>query len=137
MDLQTNKAIVRRFNLEYIEGGNVDVFHQTIHPDFVNHTAPAGVSKGPDGVSYYINEVLKKAFGNLRVEILHQVAEGDMVVTHKVFHAVHRGDFMGIPATGKQITLRLMDMIRLKDGLYTEHWAIRDMPHLIDQLTNN
>jgi predicted ester cyclase len=137
MDMQTNKTIVRKFNMEYIEGGNDDVFYQIIHPDFINHTAPAGVSAGPDGVSYYINEVLKKAFSNLKVEILNQVAEGDQVVTYKAFHATHTGEFMGIAPTGKNITLRLIDIIRLNNGQYTDHWAIRDVPHLMNQLTNN
>jgi predicted ester cyclase len=80
--------------------------------------------------------VLKKAFGNLRVEILNQVAEGDLVFTHKAFHARHVGEFMGVPATGKDITMLIMDIIRLKDGLYTEHWAIRDVPHLMNQLNS-
>lgn len=136
MDLETNKAIVRRFNMAYIQDGDTEVFAQTIHPDFINYTAPAGISKGPDGVSYFITEVLKKAFGNLKVEILNQVAEGDMVFTHKAFHATHIGEFMGVPATNKSITMLVMDVIRLKDGLYTEHWAIRDVPHLMNQLTS-
>ena len=41
-----NKAIVTRFNKEFIEGGNTDVFNETFAPDFINQTAPPGVPKG-------------------------------------------------------------------------------------------
>lgn len=59
-----------------------------------------------------------------------------MVTTHKVFHTVHQGDFMGIPATGKNITMEVIDIIRLKDGKFVEHWNVLDWQNVIGQLTS-
>jgi len=136
MTPEQNKATVARFNKEFIEEGNVESFNEIISPEFVNQTAPPGVPKGPEGVMYYFNHFLRPAFPGLKVEIQRQVAENDVVTTHKVFHAVHKGEFMGIPATGREITMEVMDIIRLKDGKFVEHWNVLDWQHVIKQLTS-
>jgi steroid delta-isomerase-like uncharacterized protein len=62
------------------------------------------------------------------------VAEGDTVVTYKTFTGTHWGEFMGIPATGKRVTVRVMDFIRIRDGKVAEHWNIVDVAGLLAQL---
>lgn len=57
-----NKAIVTRFNKEFIEGGDTDVFTETISPDFINHNAQQGTSPGPDGAAHFFNEILAPLF---------------------------------------------------------------------------
>jgi len=130
-----NKATVIRFNKEFIEGGKINAFNDIIDQEFLNQTAPQGVPKGPEGVLYFFNHFLKTAFPDLKVEILRQVAENDTVTTHKIFHATHKGDFMGIPASGRSVTMEVMDIIRLKDGKFIEHWNVVDWQNIIGQLT--
>jgi predicted ester cyclase len=132
---EQNKATVTRFNKEFIEDGNVNAFNEIIAPEFLNQTAPPGVPKGPEGVMYFFNYFLKPAFPELKVDIQRQVAENDIVTTHKIFHTVHKGDFMGIPATGKNVSMEVIDIIRLKDGKFVEHWNVLDWQQVINQLT--
>src|SRR5688500_12978081 len=101
---EKNKATVTRFNMEFIEKGDINAFNEIIAPDFLNQTAPPGVPKGPEGIIYFFNHFLKSAFPELQVDIQRQVAENDIVTTHKIFHTTHQGDFMGIPATGKKVS---------------------------------
>jgi predicted SnoaL-like aldol condensation-catalyzing enzyme len=75
MSLEQNKTIVARFNKEFIEQGNMQFFIDTMDADFINQTAPPGSPKGPEGVVYFFNNVLKIAFPDLRVVIHDQVAE--------------------------------------------------------------
>ncbi len=131
-----NKETVRRFNKEFIEGGNESTFNEIISPEFINHTAPPGVPKGPEGVNYFFNHFLKPAFHNLTVEIHDQVAEGDKVTTRKSFHAEHKGEFLGIPASGKKVVFDIIDIIRLKDGKFIEHWNALDMNSVMQQIQN-
>jgi len=133
---EQNKATVTRFNKEFIEKGNVDAFHEIIASEFINRTAPPGAPKGPDGVMYFFNYFLRPAFPDMQVDIQRQVAENDMVTTHKVFHVTHKGDFMGIPATGKKIDIEVMDIIRLQHGQFIEHWNVLDWQNVITQLTS-
>ena len=133
---EKNKATVQRFNKDFIENADVDAFNEIIAPVFINQTAPPGVPRGPEGVMYFFNHFLRPAFPDMRVEIQRQVAENDMVTTHKVFHVTHKGDFMGIPATGKKIDIEVMDIIRLQNGKFVEHWNVVDWQQVIAQLTS-
>jgi predicted ester cyclase len=128
---ETNKNIVRRFNKEFIEQGDMKVFYEIMAPEFINHSAPEGVPKGPEGVLYLFLEILKPAFPDLRVEIYDQVAEGDKVTTRKAFHGTHRGEFMGVPPTYKEVEIEVMDIIRLRDGRFVEHWSVWDLQQLL------
>ena len=130
---EVNKAVVRRMNLEFIQGRNLEVGDQILADDFINHTATPGLSADKDGVRAFF-EIMWRAFPDMTVEILDQVAEGDTVTTRKAFHGTHDGDFMGIPATHKQVEIKVMDVLRLKDGRLTEHWAVVDQMGLMQQL---
>jgi len=130
---EQNKAIVRRFNKECIEEGNEQSLHEIIHPSFINHTAPDGMDTTMDAAWQNI-QLLRRALSGLKVNILLQVAEGDLVTTYKVLSGVHKQAFMGIAATNKEVTLSIIDIIRLEDGKYMEHWSIRDVHSLLNQL---
>jgi predicted ester cyclase len=135
MTQEQNKAIVTRVNKEFIEGGNMNTFDELFATSFINHTAPEGSPKGPEGVIYFFNHFLKPAFPDLKVEIHDQVAEGDKVTTRKSFHATHKGEFFGIPATNKKVVMDVIDIIRLKNGKFAEHWGILDMSSVIAQIS--
>ena len=83
---------------------------------------------------YFVNKVMRQAFPDLRVEIYQQIAENDLVFTRKTFHATHLGTFMGIAPTGRKVFMNVMDIIRIKNGKYIEHWGIRDTQELLNQL---
>jgi predicted ester cyclase len=134
MHTEQNKAVVNRVNMEFIEGGNMNVFNELFSPDFINHTAPAGAPKGPEGVLYFFNDFLKPAFPDLKVIIHDQVAEGDKVTTRKSFHATHKGEFLGIPASGKPVVMEVIDIITIHEGKFLEHWGILDMQGLMAQI---
>lgn len=133
---EKNKSIVTRFNKEFIEGGDQKAFDEIISPEFINQTAPQGVPKGPEGVQYFFNSFLKPAFPDLKVVIHDQLAEGDRVTTRKAFHGTHYGEFMGIAATNKPVVIDIIDIIRLKDGKFVEHWNVADLGSVIQQISS-
>jgi len=126
---EQNKAIVRRFNKAFIQDSDISAFHEIIDPSVINHTAPAGFSKGADGI-FDVIELFRKALTGLEVKILRQVAEDDIVVTYKTFHAIHTGPLMGIPPSGQPISITIIDIVRLRNGKYVEHWGLRDLSGL-------
>ncbi len=132
--IETNKAIIRRFNKEFIEGGNLSLFDEIISPDFINRTPHDGRSPGPDGARFFFTQIMRPAFPDLTVRIEDQVGEDDKVVTRKWYEATHKGPFMGVPPTGKRVSFSVIDIIRLSDGKYVEHWACADMAGLLAQL---
>jgi len=130
---ELNKQIVRRFNEEFIEKGDVKAFEEIVAPSFVNHTALPGSDNGPKSAFDFIMNVLRPAFPDLKVVIHDQVAEADKVVTRKSFIGTHQTNFMGMPPSGKEVCLNVMDIIVLKERRYTEHWSIRDFQDLYNK----
>ncbi|MBX7057516.1 MAG: ester cyclase [Leptospirales bacterium] len=132
--LEQNKNLVRRFNLEVIEEGRVESFQTLVADDFINQTAPPGAARGAESLLHFFTEILRPAFPDLRVEIHDQVAEGDRVVTRKSIHGTHLGPFMGIPASGKKTTIEVIDIVRVRDGKYVEHWGANNLQSVIAML---
>lgn len=130
-----NKAIITRMNKEYIEEGNVDIVYELFDNDFVNHTAPPGLPPGQQGIIVFFDHILKPAFYNLKVVIHDQIAEGDLVTTRKSYHAIHNGEFFGVPASNKSVIMDIIDIMKLNEGKITDHWGMVDMPGLMAQIT--
>lgn len=130
-----NKAIVARFNKECIEQGNLQSFDTLLAPDVINHSAPGGMPNGKESFTYFLLKVLRKGFPDLRVEILEQVAERDLVTTRKKIRATHTGEVMGILPTGKPVEINVIDIIRLQDGKYKEHWGQSNFAEVLGQLS--
>jgi predicted ester cyclase len=132
---EQNKKAVIRFNKEFIEQGRIETFNELVAENVCNHSAPAGSSAGPDGMFHFLNHVLRAGFPDIRVDILEQVAEGNLVTTRKVFHATHTGNMMGIQPSGKKVVINVIDIIRLKNGQYTEHWGMSNLPEVIAEIS--
>lgn len=74
------------------------------------------------------------AFEDQRTEIHHLVAEGDRVVLHWSTTGRHVGAYGDVAATGKDITMAGMDLLRLADGKIVECWSMWDGLSVYDQL---
>ena len=132
--IELNKAIVTRFNHEFIVKGNQEVFKSLVADDLINHSAPAGTPNGPDSMFYFIQHILRVGFPDISVVIHDQIAEADRVTTRKTFHATHTGEFMGIPASNKKVAIEVIDIIRLRDGKYVEHWGASNLAEVKQQI---
>lgn len=121
--IEHNKEIVRRFNRECIELGLADSFEEILAETVINHSAAAGRPNGKESFPFFLNEILRKGFPDCKVEILDQVAENDLVATRKKITGTHTGEIMGIAPTNKSVEIQVIDIIRLKDGKYQEHWG--------------
>ena len=132
--LEQNKAIVVRFNKEVIEQGNVETFYELVAENFINHSAPPGVPNGRESMIYFFTQVLRPAFPDLKAEIYEQIAEGDKVTTRKAFHGTHQGELMGIAGSHKKVKIEVIDIVRLSEGKYVEHWGINNMQSVLTQL---
>lgn len=134
MSTDAIKAVVRRFNEEVISKGNRDAFDALIDPAFVNRSAPPGAPNGPESMWNTFENVLRPALSDLRVTIHDQIAEGDKVTTRKTITGTHEGTLMGIAATGRPVTIEVIDIVRIVDGRYVEHWGMNSLMAVLAQL---
>ena len=130
----TCKEVVRRFNIEVIQNGSEAYFRALMAPHFVNHAAPAGTPNGPESMWTTFHNVLRPALSNLTVTIHDQIAEGDKVTTRKTISGVHTGTLRGIPATGREVSIDVIDIVRVEDGKYAEHWGVNTLPAVLAEL---
>jgi predicted ester cyclase len=125
--------VVRRFVDEYQTAADERAFEELLHPDFVDHSRPPGIAAGAAGVRDQFDG-FRAAFPDFRATILDQVADGDKVVTRKVFHGTHLGPFQGIEATGREVEIHVIDIVRVEGGCIVEHWNCVDRLGLLAQL---
>lgn len=136
MSTDAIKAVVRRFNDEVITKGDRASFDALISPDFVNRSAPPGAPNGPESLWNTFENVLRPALSNLQVTIHDQIAEGDKVTTRKTVTGIHDGPLMGVEATGRTIAIDVIDIVRVADGRYAEHWGVNTLAAALAQLKN-
>lgn len=128
------KEVVRRFNEHVIASGNRATFDALMAPNFVNHSAPSGAPAGPEGMWNTFENVLRPALADLMVTIHDQVEEGAKVTTRKTISGTHVGTLMGVAATGKPVSIDVIDIVRVEDGRYAEHWGINTLPSVLTDL---
>jgi len=78
--------------------------------------------------------VLRPALSKLTVTIHDQIAEGDKVTTRKTISGVHTGTLLGIRATGREVSISVIDIVRVEDGRYAEHWGVNTLPNVLAEL---
>jgi hypothetical protein len=75
------------------------------------------------------------AFPDMRMDVQDSFASGDKAVARLRISGTHQGEFMGIPATGKPVSVNLIDITRFgDDGLAREHWGVADLLAMMQQL---
>ncbi|MBX4929812.1 putative SnoaL-like aldol condensation-catalyzing enzyme [Rhizobium binae] len=131
------KEVVRRFNIEVIQNGSETEFHSLMAPHFVNHSAPQGMPNGPESMWHTFQNVLRPALSNLAVTIHDQIAEGDKVTTRKTISGVHTGTLLGVPATGRDVSIGAIDIVRIQDGKYAEHWGVNTLSNVLAALSKD
>ena len=132
---ETNKTVSRRLFEEVWNKGNLAVLNELIANDHVNSgpgTLP-GLPTGPEGAKQFIT-MYRNAFPDLRFTIDEQISEGDKVVTRWTAHGTHKGELLGIPATGKSSTVTGISIDRIVNGKIVESWGIFDQFGMMQQL---
>lgn len=134
MSAQENKAIVRHYTEELFNKGNLAAAEEIFAPNWVSHDlAKQGLPPGPEGMKQYIS-MLRLAFPDLDNHIEDQIAEGDKVVSRNTARGTHKGNFMGIAPTNKQMTTTAIVIDRFANGKIVETWVNIDMLGALQQL---
>jgi steroid delta-isomerase-like uncharacterized protein len=128
-----NKATALRFYNEVVNGRDVTLIDELVHENVVEHEEFPGFSNDREGVKQFFAMIFE-AFPDLRFDVQDIIGEGDKVATRVVMTGTHQGAFMDIPATGKRVEVELIDIVRLEDGKFVEHWGVMDQMTMMQQL---
>jgi steroid delta-isomerase-like uncharacterized protein len=133
VSIKENKAVTQRFVDEAINWKNLDALNQLVAEDFIERVPFPGQGPGREGLKATIGAFLQ-AFPDIVWTTHEQIAEADNVVSRFTWTGTHRGEFLGVPATGRRVTVWgvLIDVVR--GGKMVESRIIMDTLGLMQQL---
>lgn len=134
MSTEDNKAIVRRFQegtAEAVRTGNLDALPETAHPDATLDTP--GMPPTIEGMKAGL-PAFHAAFPDMRITVGEMLADGDTVAYRATWTVTHSGDFMGVPATGKRVTVTGTYIDQIVNGKIARHAGDWDQLGLMRQL---
>jgi steroid delta-isomerase-like uncharacterized protein len=130
---EENKAVLRRWIEAYNER-DLEAEAAVLAPDYVAHVpAVPGPLEGLEAWRQFSGS-FAEAFPDIRLTVEDIFSEGDMVAARVAFHGTHRGEFQGIPPTGKEVAFSSIEVNRVRDGKVEEHWVELDLLGLMQQL---
>jgi steroid delta-isomerase-like uncharacterized protein len=128
---EINKTVARDF---YAQGATGDRDDELIAEEIVYHGPPMlGEIRGREGFKQVLG-VFRAAFPGFETTIEDLVTDGDRVAVRHVHHATQTGEFAGVPATGKRVTVPGIEILRIRDGQIVEFWHHDDFLALMQQL---
>jgi steroid delta-isomerase-like uncharacterized protein len=77
---------------------------------------------------------ISQGLADVRMTVEDMIAEGDRVAVRMTSHGRHVGEFMKMPASGKEYTIPEIHVFRIGDGQVVEHWLVADMLGMLTQL---
>ena len=120
--------------IELWNTGNPEVAKK-LYSDNAQRTDPnqASGARGSQEISRYVAEV-RAEFPDLKLQVNEKVHEGNLLVTHWTCTGTHRGDFQGIPATGKRVNISGVAFARIENGKVTDERTYFDRLLMLEQL---
>lgn len=131
---EKNKELARTLIEEVWGKGNLDLTAGLLTDDFVGHVSgePAPL-RGPEAVRSWVAQ-WRAAFPDVRVTVEDEIAEGDKVVSRITATGTHQHELMGMPATGRSVTVAAIAIERFSGGKLAEVWTMFDLAGLLRQI---
>ena len=129
---EANMAVVSRF-YEVFEEGDLSIVDEVLASNFVEHNPFPDQLAGLEGMKQMLG-IMRAAFPDSGISVQDMMAEGDKVAVRAEMTGTHRGEFMGIPATGNKVEVTGISIYTVADGMITEHWEQFDGMAMMQQL---
>jgi predicted ester cyclase len=130
---QAMHALIREAQRQF-NAGDVEGYVETFYaPDAVFHFFPPELPQGREGAKLFY-AVFIGAFPDAQFIIDDTMVDGDRMTVRYHLDMTHRGEFQGIPATGKQVTMNGITVLRFAGGKVVGRWNESNMVGLMMQL---
>ena len=129
---EENKALMQQF-IDGMNAQDPSFVGRFVAPNYVEHDPMPGQAPGAQGLQDMM-QMFYAGFPDMKGTVNQIISEGDVVSVALTTTGTHNGDFMGIPATGKKISITEVHMVRIADGKMVEHWGLADGMTMMQQL---
>jgi steroid delta-isomerase-like uncharacterized protein len=133
MSTEENRAIGHQC-VDAMNAHDLEAVMRFMRPDFVSHFpgAPAPI-EGIDAWKQLFG-AYRSAFPDLRIDVVDELAEGDLGAARYTMSGTHLGEFNGIPPTGKRVSVEGIGIFRMVEGRIAEEWQQPNLLGLMQQL---
>jgi steroid delta-isomerase-like uncharacterized protein len=129
------RDLVRRLHAEALTTRDLDAVDAFFDPGFVSHNRPPELPEGVAGVKAFF-ALFRDALPDVEVTVDQLMAEGEWVAVATTTRGTHTGaPLLGLPATGRALTITGIDMVRVRDERIVEHRGLTDTVGLLRQLS--
>jgi len=128
------RELIERLHTELFSSGDLATLDRFFAPDVVSHDMPPGFPQGIEGVRLFFS-AFREGMPDVGVRIDDIVVEDDRAAVATMIEGTHTGTLMGIEPTGRRISVRGIDMVRVADGRIVEHRGLTDTVGLLRQLS--
>lgn len=132
-ETERNKEVVRRFYEEFWCRGNASAADELVAEDIDHGQLPDGWPRGRAGFKRLV-ETWRTAFPDMHEDILLLIAEGEWVAGAFRLRGTQLGPFYGLEPNGRQVDIRGVDLLRLREGQVVEWIYSEDALGLFEQL---
>lgn len=136
MSTLKNLSLCRRFAQRLINERKLTAARDFVAEDSIHHEiagVPLGCQRGPRAVERFLKPYLR-AFPDLRIVFEDAIADRDRVATRWRMEGTHEGPLMGIPASGRSISIEGIRIDRIENGKIAESWMQMDSLSLLEQI---
>jgi steroid delta-isomerase-like uncharacterized protein len=131
---ETDGTLVRRFIEDAFNGRDLDVLDEIVADGFTNHDPPfPGLPAGREGLKQAFAGFWS-AFPDIHATPVHLIADEHKVASVVALAGTHQGELMGLPATGREVNVRVIEIFRVDGGQIAERWGVFDRTALMTQL---
>lgn len=133
MSKADNIAAQERFG-KAVNTNNLSDMEQLVAPDCIDHDPAPGQVKGPAGYIFLLKQMIE-AFPDFAVDVEQMVADDENVAFAYTITGTHRGNFFGVPPTGRRIRARGLQISRFNsDAMMVERWGSSDQLGILQQI---
>ena len=120
------KAIVRRLTDEVFINGNLDAIDELVADNFVDNDPIPGFDAGREGIRAMAG-LVQAAFSDKKMILDDFYLDGDIVTENWTMRGRHTGEFMGVAPKGGEVTVRGVELWKVRNDKIVEHWGVVDM----------
>jgi steroid delta-isomerase-like uncharacterized protein len=132
MSKQENIAATQHLG-EAVNSGNLSALNDVFAPNVVDRDPASDQAPGPEGFIGFFTS-FRAAFPDLKIAVEQLVADEDNVAIAYTVTGTHDGEFLGIPATGRPIKARGLQIARFENGKIVERWGSSDQLGILQQI---
>jgi predicted ester cyclase len=131
IEMTSNADTISRMFHEVINEGHLERIDDFFAPTFTSHTGQGDMDR--EGFSGFVR-AWRGGFPDIVCDVSGVIEEGDRIAWTVRARGTHKGEFIGISATGRTIDFLSLNQAIMRDGRAVEHWVVMDTGTMLAQL---